>query len=61
MRRIPSFAAVAFLILYTGILGRAFAHESQPGLLELRQLGENRYEVIWRAPIYFGGPHPARL
>lgn len=61
MRRIPLFAAVAFLILYTGILGRAFAHESQPGLLELRQLGQNRYEVIWRAPIYFGGPHPARL
>jgi hydrogenase/urease accessory protein HupE len=61
MKRIPLFAAVAFLILYTGILGPAFAHESQPGLLELRQLGENRYEVIWRAPIYFGGPHPARL
>jgi hydrogenase/urease accessory protein HupE len=61
MRRIPLFAAVAFLILYIGILGSAFAHESQPGLLEIRQLGQNRYEVIWRAPIYFGGPHPARL
>ena len=40
---------------------KALAHESQPGLLELRQLGENRYEVIWRAPIYYGKPHPAKL
>jgi hydrogenase/urease accessory protein HupE len=41
--------------------GQALAHESQPGLLELRQLGPDRYEVIWRAPIYYGKPHPARL
>jgi hypothetical protein len=40
---------------------KAVAHESQPGLLELKQLGENRYRVIWRAPIYYGKPHPARL
>jgi len=37
------------------------AHESQPGLLELRQLTTERWEVIWRAPIYYGKPHPARL
>jgi hydrogenase/urease accessory protein HupE len=39
----------------------AWAHESQPGLLELRQLAEDRWEVVWRAPIYYGKPHPARL
>ena len=39
----------------------AFAHESQPGLLEIKQLAENRYDVIWKAPIYYGEPHPARL
>ncbi len=43
----------------------AVAHESQPGLLELRQLtadpSQQTWEVIWRAPIYFGKPHPARL
>ena len=43
----------------------AFAHESQPGLLELRQLTSDRsqqtWEVLWRAPIYYGRPHPARL
>jgi len=41
--------------------GPVLAHESQPGLLELRQLGPDRYEVIWRAPIYYGKAHPARL
>jgi hydrogenase/urease accessory protein HupE len=39
----------------------AYSHESQPGTLELRQVANDRYEVIWRAPIYFGRPHPARL
>jgi hydrogenase/urease accessory protein HupE len=52
----------AVLVLFAALLpGQAFAHESQPGLLELRQLGPERYEVIWRAPIYYGKPHPARL
>ena len=41
--------------------GTAHAHESQPGTLDLNQVGRDRYEVVWRAPIYFGRPHPARL
>jgi hydrogenase/urease accessory protein HupE len=53
--------AVVWLILSAALCGHAFAHESQPGLLELRQLGPERYEVIWRAPIYYGRPHPAEL
>jgi len=36
-------------------------HESQPGSLEIEQLGPDRYHVTWRAPIYYGKPHPARL
>jgi hydrogenase/urease accessory protein HupE len=48
-------------ILCAGLFGKVFAHESQPGSLEFKQLGSNRYEVIWRAPIYYGKPHPARL
>jgi hydrogenase/urease accessory protein HupE len=39
----------------------AFAHELQPSSLELRQLTPDRFEVIWRAPIYYKKPHPARL
>ena len=51
-----------FLLLISALFaGQAIAHESQPGLLELKQLGPARYEVIWRAPIYYGKPHPASL
>lgn len=39
----------------------AEAHESQPGTLEIQQIAETRYELYWRAPIYYGKPHPARL
>jgi len=49
------------LLLVTGTGVGVYAHESQPGTLELRQVDKDRYEVIWRAPIYFGQPHPARL
>lgn len=37
------------------------AHESQPGTLEIQQIAETRYELHWRAPIYYSKPHPARL
>ena len=53
--------AMILLILSAGWFGAAFAHESQPGLLELKQLSASRYEIVWRAPIYYGRPHPARL
>jgi hydrogenase/urease accessory protein HupE len=49
------------VLLLTGWLSPAWAHESQPGLLEFRQLDTSRYEVLWRAPIYYGRQHPARL
>jgi hydrogenase/urease accessory protein HupE len=48
------------LLMVTGIVVIAQAHESQPGTLELRQVDQDRYEMTWRAPIYFGQPHPAR-
>lgn len=44
-----------------GFLGQALAHALQPSSLEIRQLTPERYEVIWRAPIYYRKPHPARL
>jgi hydrogenase/urease accessory protein HupE len=49
------------LMICDGFTGPAFAHELQPSSLELRQLTAQRYEVIWRAPIYYGKPHPAKL
>jgi hydrogenase/urease accessory protein HupE len=53
--------AYLWLLLITLFSNPATAHESQPGLLELKQLGPERYEVTWRAPIYYGKPHPAEL
>lgn len=49
----------SFLILVCSI--QAGAHESQPGTLEIKQLASDRYDVTWKAPIYYGKPHPARL
>jgi hydrogenase/urease accessory protein HupE len=59
MRLIAIFALA--LILIIGVTAGVYAHESQPGTLELRQVDKDRYEVVWRAPIYYGRPHPARL
>jgi hydrogenase/urease accessory protein HupE len=59
MSRATIFSLV--LLLVTGICAGVWAHESQPGTLELRQVAKDRYEVTWRAPIYFGQPHPARI
>lgn len=59
MMRFLKFIMVGLLFL--GISNKLYAHESQPGTLDFLQLAEDRYEVTWRAPIYFGRPHPARL
>ncbi|MDH4337265.1 MAG: HupE/UreJ family protein [Candidatus Krumholzibacteria bacterium] len=52
-----------FLVLaWTALLGSAAsAHETQPGSLDIRQLALDRYEVVWKAPFYYGHPHPAQL
>ncbi len=57
MRRLTWFL-VLFFIACPGLVS---AHESQPGTLEIKQLATDRYDVTWRAPIYYGKPHPARL
>jgi hydrogenase/urease accessory protein HupE len=56
-----SFLIILVQILSVGMPGYVCAHESQPGTLDLRQVAGDRYEVVWRAPIYFGRTHPARL
>lgn len=59
MRRAVGLALATLAISVPGAGARA--HESQPGTLDLNQVARDRYEVVWRAPIYFGRPHPARL
>ena len=61
MKHRRKLAPALLLWLFTSVCGQAAAHESQPGLLELEQLTADRYEVLWRAPVYYGRPHPARL
>jgi len=60
MRRLLPALLILFLSV-SGFVQSASSHESQPGTLELRQVSKDRYEVTWRAPIYYGRPHPARL
>jgi hydrogenase/urease accessory protein HupE len=61
VRRHVVFLTVFLLLLGTGLAGLARAHELQPSSMELRQLTAERFEVIWRAPVYYRKPHPARL
>ncbi len=61
MRRYASLLSVVLLIVCTGLFNPVLAHELQPGSLQVRQLTSERYELIWRAPIYYGKPHPAKL
>lgn len=53
-------AAMAAAVLLA-LAAEAAAHEAQPGVLEIAQIGAHRYQVTWRAPLYFGGPHPAQV
>jgi hydrogenase/urease accessory protein HupE len=47
MSRIPRRLGVVLLLLTAA---PASAHESRPGYLELREVAEGRYEVLWKQP-----------
>jgi hydrogenase/urease accessory protein HupE len=60
--RLQLHRVVGLFLLLAGLWPAVgLAHESQPGLLEIRQLTTERWEIAWRAPIYYGRSHPARL
>jgi len=61
MRKYASLLSLVLLLACTGLFNPVLAHELQPGSFDVRQLTSERYEVIWRAPIYYGKPHPAKL
>lgn len=50
MRRYYSLLATLVLIISTLFGSTAFADDSQPGYLELKETTANRYSVIWRNP-----------
>jgi hydrogenase/urease accessory protein HupE len=61
----PTWQFIAVIVLAVLVVPflppAAQGHESQPASLDVKQMAGNRYEVIWKAPIYYGRPHPARL
>lgn len=59
-RRYCALFGLIFVVL-SGLCPQTFAHELQPSSLALKQLSGERYELIWRAPIYYNEPHPAKL
>jgi hydrogenase/urease accessory protein HupE len=61
MMKLKFFLVAALLLICIGPYDGALAHELQPGTLEIRQLTTERYELAWRAPVYYGKPHPATL
>jgi hydrogenase/urease accessory protein HupE len=61
MWRVVGYLTGFLALIFANLAGLAQAHELQPGSMELRQLTSERFEVIWRAPVYYGKPHPARL
>lgn len=50
-----------FFLFFFFTAASALGHESQPGTLEIKQLAPEKYEITWKAPIYYGEPHPASL
>jgi hypothetical protein len=43
-------AALSLLLLACFATGQVLAHEVRPGYLELRQLDERRYDMLWKVP-----------
>ena len=61
MTRYAYHLGLVLLLVGTALFNPVLAHELQPGSFEVRQLTSEGYELIWRAPIYYGKPHPAQL
>mgnify|MGYP001826937545 CR=1 FL=1 len=61
MRFAEGTLSALLLMICLGLAGHLQAHELQPSSIELRQLTPERFELIWRAPVYYRKPHPAKL
>ena len=55
----PAFLLTTVVALLAS--GFASAHEARPAYLEIKQTGDNRYEVLWRTPVSAGMPLPVVL
>jgi hydrogenase/urease accessory protein HupE len=39
----------------------SYAHEMEPGFVDITQLSEQKFKINWSAPIYYQNKHPAQL
>jgi len=53
-------ACLLFVVLASLVHG-AFAHESRPAYLELKETVPGRYDMLWRTPLLAGMRLPVRL
>ncbi len=47
-------ALLVVALVLAGFVGTARAHETRPAYLELRETAPERYDVLWRTPLYEG-------
>lgn len=48
-------------VAYAGTTPSAYAHESRPAFLQIREVGPKQYDVLWRTPVNAGMPLPILL
>src|SRR5690606_8061358 len=53
--------AAAFCLVLLGLLPPGQAHEIRPAYLQIDQVGPDRYEVLWRTPLFSGKRLPVAL
>ncbi|MBY8975975.1 HupE/UreJ family protein [Rhodobacteraceae bacterium NNCM2] len=59
--RILLLVALFGLLIMAVLVQRASAHDVRPAYLQVDQIGEERYSLIWRTPILSGAPLPVIL
>ena len=52
---------VGLVLLLLWGLGVAWAHDARPAYLEISEVGGERYDVLWRTPVFSGMPLPVEL
>lgn len=48
-------------VAFAGISASAQAHESRPAYLQIREVGQGKYDLLWRTPVNAGMPLPVVL
>jgi len=52
---------IAASCVVVGARGVALGHETRPAAVDIREIPGGRYEVLWRAPLYYGRRLPVEM